>query len=240
MEADQLRVKRKSLQSVLEQCRRALESLEIECSDRNPNSAANGDNEEEREDEGSSRSSPSDADYETDELCDILKSKVESPTFLEKLGSIHMSVSQSIYVDDTSSWDMVTAKDLWEDKNNDGEIESDQDSFVLVSQDDITEGIGCFIAAYLLSLKQTKDLTPNQLQEALSKTFSVKKRKSKLRKAWDGSQVIYNVASWSATAIGYADLPVVAQRSAGGGGRIALIIFFSYRQIVDISESSNS
>lgn len=38
---------------------------------------------------------------------------------------------------------------------------------------------------------------------ALSKTFSVKKKKGKLRKAWDGSKVIYNVASWGATAIGY-------------------------------------
>ncbi|KAF8411382.1 hypothetical protein HHK36_003931 [Tetracentron sinense] len=55
------------------------------------------------------------------------------------------------------------------------------------------------------------ELTPNQLQEvltffcfllALSKTFSVKKKKGKLRKAWDGSKVIYNVASWGATAIG--------------------------------------
>lgn len=37
---------------------------------------------------------------------------------------------------------------------------------------------------------------------ALSKTFSVKKKKGKLLKAWDGSKVIYNVASWGATAIG--------------------------------------
>lgn len=37
---------------------------------------------------------------------------------------------------------------------------------------------------------------------ALSKTFSVKKKKGKLRKAWDGSKIIYNVASWGATAVG--------------------------------------
>ncbi|KAG4385669.1 hypothetical protein GLYMA_12G143501v4 [Glycine max] len=49
-----------------------------------------------------------------------------------------------------------------------------------------------------------EDLTPVQLQSALSKTFSVKKKKGKLRKAWDGSKVIYNVASWGATAIGLA------------------------------------
>ncbi|KAK6125291.1 hypothetical protein DH2020_040967 [Rehmannia glutinosa] len=32
------------------------------------------------------------------------------------------------------------------------------------------------------------DLTPNQLQEALRKTFSLEKKKGKLRKAWDGSK----------------------------------------------------
>lgn len=38
---------------------------------------------------------------------------------------------------------------------------------------------------------------------ALGKTFSVRKKKGKLKKAWEGSKVVYNVASWGATAIGY-------------------------------------
>jgi hypothetical protein len=37
---------------------------------------------------------------------------------------------------------------------------------------------------------------------ALRKTFSAEKKKSKIRKAWDGTKVIYNVASWGATAVG--------------------------------------
>ncbi|KAJ6812902.1 uncharacterized protein M6B38_146200 [Iris pallida] len=142
-------------------------------------------------------------------LCDLVKSKIEAPNFLEKLGSMNMSVMDSIHADESSSWDMVTAKDLWEDKDISGEMEADQDSYVLVSQDDIMEGIACFISAYLVSLKQTNDVTPNQLQNALSKTFSVKKKKSKLQKAWDGSKVIYNVASWSATAIGIYQNPAL-------------------------------
>lgn len=53
--------------------------------------------------------------------------------------------------EDGSSWDMISDNDLWEGEN----IDSDQD-FVLVRQEDIVEGIACFMAAYLLSLKQTK------------------------------------------------------------------------------------
>ncbi|KAG6784332.1 hypothetical protein POTOM_010023 [Populus tomentosa] len=195
---DQVRVRRKTLVVVLEQCQRALELLN------NTDSV-----EESREVESSpSRdcSSTSFGDREADELCDLLKSRVECPEFLEKLEleCAQLPGSQNI-TEDGSSWDMVSGDDLWEGEN-DG---SDQEDYVLVQQEDIVEGIACFMAAYLLSLKQTKDLAPAQLQEALSKTFSVKKKKGKLRKAWDGSKVIYNAASWGATAIGLYQNPVL-------------------------------
>lgn len=51
-----------------------------------------------------------------------------------------------------SSWDMVDENDLWETENAD----LDKEDYVLVRQEDIVEGIACFMAAYLSSLKQTK------------------------------------------------------------------------------------
>lgn len=50
------------------------------------------------------------------------------------------------------SWDIVCENDLWDGED----IELDQESYVLVKQEDILEGIASFTAAYLLSLKQTK------------------------------------------------------------------------------------
>ncbi|KAL6176824.1 hypothetical protein ACLB2K_053456 [Fragaria x ananassa] len=205
---DRLRVKKKTLQAVLDQCQRALESLGTTAD------GAGDDEEEDRDgggdavDEGSgsttTTTSPR-ADCEADELCNLLKSRVECPDFLEKLESAQASVPQNIA--EGNSWDLVSEKDLWEyEDDNLGE-----DEYVLVKQEDIVEGIACFMAAYLLSLKETKELTPTQLQEALSKTFSVKKKKGKLRKAWDGSKVIYNVASWGATAIGIYQNPVIVR-----------------------------
>ncbi|CAL9079502.1 unnamed protein product [Musa textilis] len=224
-EVEQVRVRRRALEVVLENCRRALEL--IENADLGSDTAAapnSGDEndvddaptplrEEEKEQEGSPPQSHSAVDTETDELCSLLKAKVESPDFLEKLGSIQTSIHQNNY-DDNASWDMVTATDLWEDKHIDGGTVPDQDDYVLVNQEDIVDGIACFMAAYLLSLKQTKELTPNQLQEALCKTFSVKKKKSRLRKAWEGSQVIYNIASWGATAIGIYQNPAILKAAS--------------------------
>lgn len=214
---EQIRVRRKTLEAVLEQCQRALELLKNTDLDPDPD-AVDADEEgkrreEEEWEEGLPLQSLAASDCETDELCQLLKSKVESPNFLEKIGSVHTSVAQTIH-DDNSSWDMISADDLWEDKHVVGENESDQDDYVLVRQEDIVDGIACFMAAYLLSLKQTKELTPNQLQEALSKTFSVKKKKGRLQKTWDKSKVVYNVASWSATAIGIYQNPAILKAAS--------------------------
>ncbi|KAL1310158.1 hypothetical protein HN51_052828 [Arachis hypogaea] len=198
-ERESLRVKRKTLEAVLHHCQRALEST---IHDNSTDTIFH---------EHSSGAHPTPPpspppDLETDELCDLIKSRVECPGFLEKLECAQSSFSRDT-AEEGNSWDMVSDNDLWEDKD----VDSDQEDYVLVKQEDIVEGIACFMAAYLLSLKQTKDLTPLQLQEALSKTFSVKKKKGKLQKAWDGSKVIYNVASWGATAIGIYQNPVIVR-----------------------------
>ncbi|KAA8538166.1 hypothetical protein F0562_027774 [Nyssa sinensis] len=211
-EKDRVRVKRKTLEAVLQQCQRAIELLGndgcVDEDDDEDDSDADGGEADEKE-IGEGSSAPC-RDRETDELCDLLKSRVECPDFLEKLESASMSVPQNIAAEEGSSWDMVSENDLWEA----GNIELDQEDYVLVRQEDIVEGIACFMAAYILSLKQTKDLTPNQLQEALSKTFSVKKKKGKLRKAWDGSKVLYNVASWGATAMGIYQNPALIRAAS--------------------------
>ncbi|TXG52694.1 hypothetical protein EZV62_021863 [Acer yangbiense] len=199
-EVERVRVKKKTLQAVLDQCQRALELLS--------NGSIEDDDEdgaESEEETGRQGLSPLRADREADELCDLLKSRVECPGFLEKLEGAQVSVPQTNAAEEGNSWDMVSENDLWEGEN----VDSDEEDYVLVSEEDIVDGIACFMAAYLLSLKKTKNLTPNQLQEALSKTFSVKKKKGKLRKAWDGSKVLYNVASWGATAVGIYQNPVI-------------------------------
>lgn len=193
------RVKRKTLQTVLEQCQRALELI-------NASSDDDADDDDENDDVSDSNQQPlpsTPPDPEADQLCDLLKSRLECPDFLDKLECAQASVYQNT-TEEGNSWDLISENDLWE-----GVDTSDEEDYVLVRQDDIVDGIACFMAAYLLSLKKTKDLTPSQLQDALSKTFSVKKKKGKLRKAWDGSKVIYNVASWGATAIGIYQNPVI-------------------------------
>ncbi|XP_015071334.1 uncharacterized protein LOC107015536 [Solanum pennellii] len=208
---DRIKVKRKTLEAVLQECQRALELLSTTGSVEDDTDESNSSSDVDRDaldDSGQGSSTPS-ADVETDELRDLLKSRVQCSDFLQKLENAQASVPQNL-AEEGSSWDMVNENDLWEG----GDPELDGEDYVLVRQEDIVDGIACFMAAYLLSLKQTKDLTPNQLQDALSKTFSLKKKKGKLRKAWDGSKVIYNVASWGATAIGIYQNPAILRAAS--------------------------
>ncbi|PUZ71062.1 hypothetical protein GQ55_2G284700 [Panicum hallii var. hallii] len=201
------RVRKRALEEVLEQVQRAVEMLrdadpDLGVSLLSEDTGAAPPEGEDRKggtgddaDDGATSSVASDSDYETAQMCDLLKSKVESLEFLKKLEGIQKSVYQDGAVEPDISWDIVKAVDLWEDDDPD-------DGYVLVKQEDVVDGITSFMAAYLLSLKKTKDLSPDQLQNALRKTFSAEKKKSRIRKAWDGTKVIYNVASWGATAVG--------------------------------------
>lgn len=198
---EKVRVQRKTLLAVLEQCQRALELLAKDYDEDDNDEGADSEEEPSREGSWSSR-----ADPEADELCNLLKSRVECPDFLQKLERAQVSQINAVAVaEEGSSWEMVSSNDTWDSENAD----LDEEDYVLVGEEDILDGIACFMATYLLSLKQTKNMTPSQLQEALGKTFSVKKKKGKLRKAWDGSKVLYNVASWGATAIGIYQNPVL-------------------------------
>ncbi|KAI3895871.1 hypothetical protein MKW98_025662 [Papaver atlanticum] len=197
---ERIRVNKKHLQKLLEECHRKLAVLKTTTTTTTTNPNDDG--------EDAEGFSSECADSDNIQLCDLIKSTIESPNFIEKLGSVHVSAQESIN-EEGNSWDVINDNDLWEDGNIDGDVESDQNSYVFVRQEDIMEGIACFMATYLLSLQQTRELSPNELQEVLSKTFSIKKKKGKLQKAWDGSKVIYNLASWGATAAGIYQNPAL-------------------------------
>ncbi|KAG2263263.1 hypothetical protein Bca52824_070342 [Brassica carinata] len=203
VELDSIRVKRKTLQNLLEDCQRALELLNLaETGPGGDGIEPSGSSQEDDNNSDSPEKEESDqGDPEADKFYDLIKSRVEGHDFREKIELAQVSLLQDL-PEDGSSWDVVSEDDVW----GEGQTEDD---YVVVREEDIADGIACFMATYLSSLKQTKDISPDQLQKALSTMFSVKKRKGKLRKAWEGSKVIYNVASWSATAIGIYQNPMI-------------------------------
>ncbi|CAF2149654.1 hypothetical protein HID58_001436 [Brassica napus] len=201
VDLDSIRVKRKTLQNLLDDCQRALELLNLaDTSPGGDKTETGGSGEDNSNLVGSSEREEEEfpGDPEADKFYDLIKSRVECHGFREKIELAQVSLAE----EEGSSWDVVSEDDIL------GVVQT-EDDYVVVREEDIADGIACFMATYLSSLKQTKDISPDQLQKALSTMFSVKKRKGKLRKAWEGSKVIYNVASWSATAIGIYQNPVI-------------------------------
>ncbi|KAG5392735.1 hypothetical protein IGI04_001433 [Brassica rapa subsp. trilocularis] len=202
VDLDSIRVKRKTLQNLLDDCQRALELLNLaDTSPGGDKTETGGSGEDNSNLVGSSEREEEEfpGDPEADKFYDLIKSRVECHGFREK---IELAQLLNLAEEEGSSWDVVSEDDIL------GVVQT-EDDYVVVREEDIADGIACFMATYLSSLKQTKDISPDQLQKALSTMFSVKKRKGKLRKAWEGSKVIYNVASWSATAIGIYQNPMI-------------------------------
>ncbi|XP_051126808.1 uncharacterized protein LOC127248488 isoform X2 [Andrographis paniculata] len=193
-------VNRKSLEALLQQCQLALQQLASGCEN-----AENGLVVEHDTPQGfTDTSAVTGCDSDTTKLYSLLKSRFQCDDFLENFKNVGALLPQDM-AEEASSWEVLNKNDLWGARD----VEAEMEDYVLVQQEDIAEGIASFMAAYLLSLERTKDMSPDQLQQALNKTFSLKKKKSKLRKAWDGSMVIYNVASWGATAVGVYQNPAL-------------------------------
>ncbi|KAI5083302.1 hypothetical protein GOP47_0003045 [Adiantum capillus-veneris] len=150
-----------------------------------------------------------------DQLYSRLEAKIASPDFLETLGSIHMApakISQETQ-DDQSSWDFINEKDWSSSDLEDSRNSLKLESYVVVNQEDIVDGMACFMAKYVSSLPQLKDLSPKQLQTALKKVLGAS-RKGRLRRLWSGSKLLYTAASWGATAVSLYNNPIVAQAAS--------------------------
>lgn len=150
-----------------------------------------------------------------DKLYDRLETKIASPDFLDKLGSIHEASLKdpSEGQDEQGSWDLITEMDLTSTDLKDSRNCLDPETYIVVNQEDIIEGMACFMARYVSSLPQTKGMTPKQLQNALKKAFGVPK-KGRLRKLWNGSKVLYTAASWGATAVSLYNNPALVKAAS--------------------------
>ncbi|KAL3696751.1 hypothetical protein R1sor_010827 [Riccia sorocarpa] len=165
--------------------------------------------------------SPSESGWNADppELYARLIKKVESPEFLSRLTDAdetpkspeHMRVN---IADDPSSWLMVTDKDLTEKELKIEHDELGQDGYVIITQEDIVDGIASFMARFISSIPQSKAMTPQELQKAIIQAFTDLERKGRLRKLWSCGKFMYSAASWGATAVGLYKNPVIVRAAS--------------------------
>lgn len=83
-------------------------------------------------------------------------------------------------------------------------------SYVLVSRDDVVDAVAHFIASYVASLPQSRDLNPEALRSALSTTLC-ELRCGKIKKIWAWGKWLYRAAALSYGAFGAYTNPWLAR-----------------------------
>lgn len=135
-----------------------------------------------------------------------LEAVVDSSSFLTKLEALHqestdipndLKVIEHV-VDgdngDTSQWAWVT-KNMVPDKLE--EVSGiDDENYVLVSEENVVDGIAEFIAKCIHENPKSKVLKPEELRRMVTRVLGGIKEKSTLKYLWDAGKVIYALSTW--------------------------------------------
>ncbi|KAL6847485.1 hypothetical protein ACP4OV_023338 [Aristida adscensionis] len=77
----------------------------------------------------------------------------------------------------------------------------DSDSYVIVNEDDIVDGIASFVARCIIEDPKSKLLSPMELQKVVVRALSSMKDERKWRSIWEAGKVIYTLTTWGITLI---------------------------------------
>lgn len=161
------------------------------------------------------------------DVYDQLKTRVESPAFLQKLKAlphdgdeewpVSTNSEDGIFVNPNSedpNWCVIVDEDYFfgPDKVEKDGLESE--GYVVVNQEDFVDGMASFLAKYISSMPEAKKMTPKDLQKAVLKAFNQAEKKGGMRKLWETGKMVYTAGSWGATVFGLYRHPIVLQAAS--------------------------
>ncbi|KAK9806476.1 hypothetical protein WJX73_001182 [Symbiochloris irregularis] len=150
----------------------------------------------------------------TDQVYEALTRSIEHPDFVEKLHRAREAhTSHSCRQLQGSE---VLAESWWQSPDELGpnypdateladgftEVEADTtpseplDDYVMVSQEDVVDSIGTFVAAYLMQLPEANKMKPEELQVAIKDALQAL-RKGRVRRLWEWGRCIYRCIAFS-------------------------------------------
>lgn len=98
--------------------------------------------------------------------------------------------------DEGVSGNEVLSPSWWQDSDDSLPEEELLGDYVMVEHEDVIQAMAEFLAAYLVSLPETKSMHPAQLQDAV-RTSLKEIRKGKLSRAWEWGRMLYRTAALS-------------------------------------------
>lgn len=171
------------------------------------------------------------------DLYERLRNTIDSPNFLAKLQTSHdngnatskdpanMGIEGDILgnnnPEDTSLW--VWVPDDMATRKVEERCGLDNEGYIIITEEDLVDGIATFISNYIVSNSQAKKMTPEQLQKVLSNVLESMYRRNTIKKLWDASKFMYTGATWGIALIGFYRHPFLlkaAMKAALFTGRI--------------------
>ncbi|XP_010926427.1 uncharacterized protein [Elaeis guineensis] len=78
----------------------------------------------------------------------------------------------------------------------------DNENYVIISEENVIDGIADFIARCILENPKSKDLTPEELQKTVTRVLGGIKDRSKWRNVWEAGKIIYTLSTWGIALVG--------------------------------------
>lgn len=172
------------------------------------------------------------------DLHERLIKMVESPAFMDKLQILKqnlerddpatMEIEGDILVnsslDDKSRW-LWVPEDATPTKREE-KCSLDDENYILVTEEDVVEGIALLVAGIVAANPQSKNLTPEQLQSTISSVFDNRNQTNIIHKLLAAGKVMYTAASWGLALYGlYTQRHIIklATKAVVKSGRIVMM-----------------
>lgn len=187
-----------------------------------------------------------DSSFENDcpsDLYEKLEAAVDSSSFLTKLKTPydesdaiprstfpsfdaidHKEIDISLNIDGEPNWWVLISKDSV--PHNLEEVSGiDNEHYVVITEDNVVEGISEFIAKCIHQNPKSKVLTPEELQKSIASSLGGFKEKSKLKRLWEAGKIIYALSTWGiALASLYRGRAVVKAAAVGVGAASRFVV----------------
>ncbi|KAD7478542.1 hypothetical protein E3N88_01678 [Mikania micrantha] len=162
---------------------------------------------------------------------------VESPKFLSQLKTLHKDSIDGIpgrfLFEDATGIDLQVDEilinvgceepSLWiwvSDEMVNGNVEEksgiDNENYVVISQEQVVDGIAHFMARCILLNPKAKNLTPEEMQKKLTKALGGMSKFEKVLEIWHAGQIFYLMATWGLALAGLYQSRAVLRAAARG------------------------
>ncbi|XXG70852.1 hypothetical protein AAC387_Pa07g0243 [Persea americana] len=145
--------------------------------------------------------------------------------FKEATGPDLHLVEYMVNVDpeEPSWWVWVTEEMVPSNKEEGSGIDSE--SYVIVSEDHVVEGVANFLARCILSNPGSKNMKPEELQKTVAKALGGMNSWKKMKKVWEAGKLIYALSTWGivlAALYRHRAIVKVAAKGIGATGKIIM------------------